>query len=114
MEFTRFGKKMTSKAGILSLMDDLGKAKMAGGKEMIMMGGGNPGQVPEFQEIMREQLLSICNDRQSFQQLIGSYAPPQGEKGFIEGLAKLLREEQAGLCPVGRKKRYACPWPLNI
>jgi valine--pyruvate aminotransferase len=94
MEFTRFGKKMTSKAGILSLMDDLGKAKMAGGKEMIMMGGGNPGQVPEFQEIMREQLLSICNDRQSFQQLIGSYAPPQGEKGFIEGLAKLLREEQ--------------------
>ena len=51
MDFTQFGKKMTSNAGILSLMDDLGKATMADGKDMIMMGGGNPGQVPEFQEI---------------------------------------------------------------
>jgi valine--pyruvate aminotransferase len=94
MDFTQFGKKMTSNAGILSLMDDLGKATMADGKDMIMMGGGNPGQVPEFQEIMRRQLQAICSDLQSFQQLIGSYAPPQGEKGFISALAKLLREEQ--------------------
>lgn len=75
-------------------MDDLGKATMADGKDMIMMGGGNPGQVPEFQEIMRRHLQAICSDLQSFQQLIGSYAPPQGEKGFISGLAKVLREEQ--------------------
>ena len=94
MKFTEFGKKMTCNAGILSLMDDLGKSKMAGGEDMIMMGGGNPGLVPEFQEIMRNQLLEICQDSTSFQQLVGSYAPPQGEKVFSEGLAALLKKEQ--------------------
>ncbi|MCP4341607.1 MAG: valine--pyruvate transaminase [Desulfobulbaceae bacterium] len=94
MNFTEFGKKMTCNAGILSLMDDLGNAKMAGGEDMIMMGGGNPGLVPEFQEIMRNQLLAICKDSKSFQQLVGSYAPPQGEKVFSEGLAALLKKEQ--------------------
>lgn len=84
---------MTSNAGILSLMDDLGKARIAN-KNMIMMGGGNPGLVPEFQEIMRQQLLEICSDRKNFQQLVGSYAPPQGDKVFCEGLAALLKKEQ--------------------
>ncbi len=92
MDFTKFGKKMTSEAGILSLMDDLGK--IAAGENMIMMGGGNPGVVPEFQEIMRNQLLSICSDSKSFHQLVGSYAPPEGGKVFREGLAALLKKEQ--------------------
>jgi valine--pyruvate aminotransferase len=135
MNFTNFGKKMTSNAGILSLMDDLGKVQNGGGEEMIMMGGGNPGLVPEFQEIMRQQLLAICSDRKSFQQLVGSYAPPQGEKIFSEGLAGLLRKELgwdvgpenicltngsqtaffmlfnlfAGLLPDGRQKKICLP-----
>lgn len=92
MDFTKFGKKMTCKAGILSLMDDLGQARLAN-ENMIMMGGGNPGVVPEFQEIIRQQLLEICSDRKSFQQLVGSYAPPQGEKNFCDGLAALLKKE---------------------
>jgi valine--pyruvate aminotransferase len=94
MEFTRFGKKMTGNAGILSLMDDLGKATASGSKPMIMMGGGNPGQVPEFQELMRRELLAISENSKIFQQLISGYAPPQGEKTFIEGLATLLKKEQ--------------------
>jgi len=94
MNFTKFGKKMTCNAGILSLMDDLGTAALDGGRSMIMMGGGNPGLVPDFQEIMRQQLLEICSDSKKFQQLVGSYAPPQGEKGFNEGLAALLKNEQ--------------------
>jgi valine--pyruvate aminotransferase len=126
---------MTSNAGILSLMDDLGKAQIPGGGSMIMMGGGNPGLVPEFQEIMRNQLLAICSDSQSFQQLVGSYAPPQGEKIFSEGLAALLKKEQgwdigpenicltngsqtaffmlfnlfAGVLPDGREKKICLP-----
>ena len=94
MNLTKFGNKMTSNAGILSLMDDLGNARLAGGENMIMMGGGNPGLVPEFQEIMRKQLLDICNDRSSFQQLVGSYPPPQGEISFNQALADLLNKEQ--------------------
>lgn len=135
MNFTIFGKKMTSNAGILSLMDDLGKICVAGGENMIMMGGGNPGLVPEFQEIMRNQLLTICSDRQSFQQLVGSYAPPQGDRTFSEGLAALLKKEQgwdigpenicltngsqtaffmlfnlfAGVLPDGREKKICLP-----
>lgn len=135
MNFTIFGKKMTSNAGILSLMDDLGKICVAGGEDMIMMGGGNPGLVPEFQEIMRNQLLAICSDRQSFQQLVGSYAPPQGDRTFSEGLAALLKKEQgwdigpenicltngsqtaffmlfnlfAGVLPDGREKKICLP-----
>ncbi|TKB27983.1 valine--pyruvate transaminase [Desulfopila sp. IMCC35006] len=92
MNFTKFGRKMTCNAGILSLMDDLGEARLAN-ENMIMMGGGNPGLVPEFQEIMRQQLLEICSDSKSFQQLVGSYAPPQGEKNFCAGLAALLKKE---------------------
>jgi len=94
MNFTKFGKKMTCNAGILSLMDDLGKPTNDAGENMIMMGGGNPGLVPEFQEIMRNQLLTLCSDSKSFQQLVGSYGPPQGEKIFNEGLAALLKKEQ--------------------
>ena len=101
MNFTKFGKKMTCKAGILSLMDDLGQARLAN-ENMIMMGGGNPGLVPEFQEIMRQQLLEICSDSKSFQQLVGSYAPPQGEKNFCAGLAG-SSEKRAGMgCRPGK------------
>ena len=93
MDITKFGKKMTCNAGILSLMDDLGKPTNDAGENMIMMGGGNPGLVPEFLEIMRNQLLSLCSDSKSFQQLVGSYGPPQGEKIFNEDLAALLKKE---------------------
>lgn len=90
MEFSKFGRKMTANAGILSLMDDLGQVKV--GAEMIMMGGGNPGQVPEFQELMRQHLLDICGSRESFANLIGSYGPPQGEDGFLVALSSLLQD----------------------
>jgi valine--pyruvate aminotransferase len=93
MNLTKFGNKMTSKAGILSLMDDLGQAKMEDGEHMVMMGGGNPAQIPEFQEIMRQELLSLCSDPKEFKRLVGSYGSPQGESSFINGLAKLLHEE---------------------
>ncbi len=92
MEFTQFGRKMTGNAGILSLMDDLGKATASGSGPMIMMGGGNPGQVPEFQEIMRTRLMNVCRDPQLFHRLTGGYAPPQGDRSFVEKLAALLKK----------------------
>ena len=92
MEFSEFGKKFTDKAGILSLMDDMACA-MRDGHDMIMMGGGNPGYIEEFQEVFRERLQRICADRQDFQRLVGIYNPPQGEPGFIENLAALLRRQ---------------------
>jgi valine--pyruvate aminotransferase len=92
MEFSNFGRKFTEGAGILSLMEDMGKA-MSGGLDLIMMGGGNPGIVVGFQEIVRKRLQEICAGREAFNNLVGIYNPPQGEQGFIEALARLLREE---------------------
>jgi len=93
MKLSQFGKQFTSGAGILSLMDDLGNALASGGDDMIMMGGGNPGHVPGFQDIIQKRLQFLASDKDSFQKLIGVYDPPQGEKDFVDVLAGLLRRE---------------------
>ena len=93
MKISKFGKQFTSGAGILSLMDDLGNALAAGGDDMIMMGGGNPGHVPGFQDIIQDRLLKLAADKDSFKKLIGVYDPPQGDLAFVDVLADLLRRE---------------------
>jgi valine--pyruvate aminotransferase len=91
MKLSRFGEKISSKAGILSLMDDLGNALAQGG--MIMMGGGNPGHIDEVQEIFRNRLRQMTDDPEVFRKLIGTYDPPCGEPDFTTALASLLRRE---------------------
>ncbi len=93
MRLSQFGEQFTSGAGILSLMDDLGNALASGGADMIMMGGGNPGHVPEFQKIVQKRLQYLAADTASFQKLIGVYDPPQGEKDFVDVLTRLLSRE---------------------
>ena len=93
MKLSGFGEQFTSGAGILSLMDDLGKALSAGGDDMIMMGGGNPGHVPGFQDIIQKRLQFLAEDKASFQKLIGVYDPPQGDMAFVDVLANLLSRE---------------------
>jgi len=91
IDLSLFGKRFSSGAGILSLMDDLGNALASGG--MIMMGGGNPGHVPEVQEVLRHQLQTIADDPAEFQKLIGIYDPPRGEKQFLLTLSEMLSDE---------------------
>lgn len=92
MKLSAFGTKFTTESGILSLMDDLGNA-LAGDKEMIMMGGGNPSHIPAVQQLMRERTLRILDNPKEFQHLIGVYDPPQGEVEFLDNLARLLKRE---------------------
>jgi valine--pyruvate aminotransferase len=99
MKFSKFGKRLTCDAGILSLMDDLGSARNDFAGEMIMMGGGNPGHVPEFQELLRKRLREISDDRMAFRELVGAYSPPQGDAAFLAGVADLLTREYGW--PVG-------------
>lgn len=73
-------------------MDDLGNA-MAGDKEMLMMGGGNPSQIPEVQTYLRQRMKAILENGDEFERLIGHYDSPQGERNFIEALAALLKKE---------------------
>ena len=91
IDLSLFGERFSSGAGILSLMDDLGNALASG--DMIMMGGGNPGHVPEVQEVLRKQLKAIADDPARFQKLIGIYDPPRGKNEFLQTLADMLREE---------------------
>ncbi len=91
IDLSLFGKRFSSGAGILSLMDDLGNALAEG--DMIMMGGGNPGHVPEVQEVLRSELQAIADNPTRFQQLIGIYDPPRGKNEFLQTLADMLREE---------------------
>jgi valine--pyruvate aminotransferase len=92
MKLSAFGQKFTADAGITSLMDDLGNA-MASGGDLIMMGGGNPGHIPEIQQRVREILVQLSQSDADMRRLVGAYDPPQGEKQFIAALAELLRRE---------------------
>jgi valine--pyruvate aminotransferase len=60
---------------------------------MIMMGGGNPGHVPEVQQVLQKQLQALAADAYEFKKLIGIYDPPRGEKRFLQSLAILLHKE---------------------
>ena len=92
MELSKFGRKFTSGAGIISLMDDLGRA-LGGDDEIIMMGGGNPGHLPEFQKLLKRRLKEIADCDPSLRDLAGIYDPPQGNMGFIKHCAALLKNE---------------------
>lgn len=92
MKLSQFGEKFSQQAGIISLMDDLGNA-LASGDDLIMMGGGNPAEIPEVQERFRQRLQQILDSETDFRRLIGIYDPPQGEVEFIRQLATMLRRE---------------------
>jgi valine--pyruvate aminotransferase len=91
MKLSAFGKKFTRDAGIKSLMVDLGEAMKDG--DSIMMGGGNPGYIPELQSIFATEMRRIVSDKDEFHNLIGIYDPPQGDTQYISELAELLRSE---------------------
>ncbi|MDC0663911.1 valine--pyruvate transaminase [Marinobacter sp. SS21] len=99
MKLSAFGRKFSADAGITSLMEDLGNA-LASGDDMIMMGGGNPGHVPEVQERLTQELARLADDSDAMRRLVGIYDPPQGEKQFISSLVALLNREYGwGLRP---------------
>ena len=91
MEFSRFGDKFTGHSGILQLMDDLGNA-VAGDKDVIMLGGGNPSHIPSVQRIFRERMVDILENGDEFEHLVGDYDPPAGNPGFREDVAALLND----------------------
>lgn len=92
MRLSRFGKRFTRETAARTLMDDLGEA-LAGGRRMLMLGGGNPSHIPQVQDLLRARMRHILDDRDEFARMIGNYDAPQGEREFIEALAGLLARE---------------------
>ena len=92
MQFSRFGTKLSSDAGIISLMDDLGEALRVN-PDMIFMGGGNPARIPAMELAFEEALAKTLDDAQLRHQLLGIYQPPQGDPEVLDAVAKLLSRE---------------------
>ena len=91
-EVSKFGKKVFKRSGIGQLMDDLGHA-LAAGPNIRMLGGGNPAHIPAVEKRFRESMLNLLHDRGRFERVIGDYDPPQGNREFIEAVARLLGKE---------------------
>lgn len=89
--FSRIGRKLTARSGILELMDDLGQA-LTTRPNMRMLGGGNPAAVPEVQAIWRRRMSDMLAEGTAFDSMLGNYDPPQGNPRFLAAMAKLLRE----------------------
>jgi len=72
-------------------MDDLGAA-LADDSSMLMLGGGNPAQIPEIMDIFRGEFRRVLADDREFRRLVADYADPAGERGFRVALAALLHD----------------------
>jgi len=97
MQLSDFGKKMSADAGILQLMDDLGKA-LAGKKPKAMFGGGNPAQIPAVTDAFKSSLHELLADEDRAAAMLGNYDTPQGNAAFITAIKDFLnRHYQLGI-----------------
>ncbi|MDH3924015.1 MAG: valine--pyruvate transaminase [Xanthomonadales bacterium] len=92
MKLSVFGKKFARNSGIVNLMDDLGTALLLN-PEMIMMGGGNPGRIPEAEALFRESLEGFLVDDRARHELLGQYQSPAGDLGFRKEMAAYLARQ---------------------
>jgi valine--pyruvate aminotransferase len=92
VKLSAFGEKFTGKSGIVELMDDLGTA-LNENPDMIFMGGGNPGRLPEVEAIFQQRLEQIMSDPGQRHSLFGIYQSPQGDKEFREQVAAFLNKQ---------------------
>ena len=89
MKFTDFGERFRSPTGIGVLMEDLAKLKDSE-RSYLMLGGGNPGRVPEAVSLYRSALADIAADSDTFFDNVGSYADPGGSAKLISALVNLF------------------------
>ncbi|MFD2257942.1 valine--pyruvate transaminase [Luteolibacter algae] len=90
--FSNIGQALAGGSGIGELMDDLGQALANGGPDLKMLGGGQPAQITEINEIWRNRLAEIsCNSVDSTR-LLSIYDPPQGNPRFISAITNLLKD----------------------
>ncbi len=91
-KLSRFAKKIATGSGIGQLMDDLSIA-FAQGRDILMLGGGNPAHIPEVQRHFRESMQKLLANGHEFERAIGDYDPSQGNREFIEAITALLANE---------------------
>ncbi len=93
-ELSKFALNLGMTSGISRLMEDLGQALAQPG-DTIMLGGGNPGQIPGVQACFQERMRHIIDTPALFASTFGNYDPPQGNLAFRAAVSCLLREQVA-------------------
>ena len=92
VKLSNFGKKFAGESGIVELMDDLGTA-LSENPDMIFMGGGNPGRLPEVEAIFQQRLEAIMANPAQRHSLFGIYQSPQGDSDFRVQIAEFLQKQ---------------------
>ena len=75
MKLSKFGKKFTRDAGIISLMDDLGNA-LASREDLIMM--GEPRFYTGSGAAFQKRIATMATDPELIRRSTCIYDPPQG------------------------------------
>ncbi len=83
---------MTSDSAIVDLMADLGDALNVN-PDLLFLGGGNPAQVPAFEQRVGEHLKAIADDPVALHKLLGVYQSPKGSEPFIEALVDYINTQ---------------------
>jgi len=92
LKLSAFGEKFAHDSGIVGLMDDLGSA-LVENPDMVMMGGGNPGRLPEMERVFQQRLDAVMRNSLQRHQLFGRYQSPQGDLDFRQCVADFLSGE---------------------
>lgn len=90
MSFSQFGDKFTQHSGISRLMEDMGEGLRTPGT--IMLGGGNPAQIPAMNDYFNQLLMQMHQDGKLSEALC-NYDGPRGKALLLDALAKMLRKE---------------------
>ncbi|MBW8192102.1 valine--pyruvate transaminase [Neiella marina] len=85
-----FANKFLQHSAITELMDDLNAGMQGDG--MLMLGGGNPAQIPEVATKLKAHLQQALDDGSLVQSLM-NYDGPQGKDSFRQALAALLSQQ---------------------
>ena len=86
--YSLFAKRFLEPSGTKQLMEDLSEVAR-GESQIINLGGGNPGHIPQAHEIFRERINNALQDR-SIDETLNRYDGPQGNLPFRKSLAAQL------------------------
>ncbi|MDX2321385.1 MAG: valine--pyruvate transaminase [Moritella sp.] len=90
MEFSLFGQRFTQFSGITQLMHDLNEG-IRSGDDVIMLGGGNPAQIPEMLALFNSEAQQLLSSG-DLVAAMSNYDGPQGKNSFTIALAALLNK----------------------
>ncbi len=90
MNFSDFGQRFNAYSGITHLMDDLNEGLLQ--DDVIMLGGGNPAQIPEVLEQFQQTLQALLQQGELLKAM-ANYDGPQGKQAFLEALADYFNQQ---------------------